>query len=143
MKTLLFLTLLPLTLLAQQNVTLEAQPDEGATAIQVEGEVETPAAEAPRDIDVDVVAQPVQKEYAVQLGDEVVYLPFSTTQLIISFAILLAGVFLRNVVARWLFGFFAKLATRTHWKFDDDVLTALEKPVSWFILALAVYMAVV
>ncbi len=69
--------------------------------------------------------------------------PFTLGQLFLSFGIVLLTLFLRGILARFLFHGLKKLAAKTSWEYDDRFLDALESPVSTFILVTGIYMATV
>jgi MscS family membrane protein len=67
---------------------------------------------------------------------------FTLGELALSFGIILLTLFLRGIVARILFLNLKRLALRTAWKHDDAFLDALERPASFFLLVLGIYLAV-
>ncbi len=69
------------------------------------------------------------------------YLGFTMLELGRSFLILLGTLLLRGVVTRLIFNWLKRLARRTEMTFDEDFLNALEKPVSFFLLVLGVFLA--
>lgn len=70
------------------------------------------------------------------------YFGFTVLELGRSFLILLSTLLLRGVVTRLIFNWLKRLARRTEMTFDEDFLNALEKPVSFFLLILGVFLAV-
>jgi MscS family membrane protein len=69
------------------------------------------------------------------------FLGFAFWDLVQAFLILLATLLLRGLITRILFRSLKRLARRTDFTFDDDFLSALEKPVSFFLLVLGVFLS--
>ena len=69
--------------------------------------------------------------------------PFTLGQLMLSFGVILATLFLRNVVVRFLFRSLNTLAARTRWEYDDRFLEAMERPANTFLLIFGLYLSVV
>ncbi len=66
---------------------------------------------------------------------------FTAGQLTVSFVILLISLIFRNVIAMFIFRRLHLITKRTKFDFDDDLVHALEKPVSWFIFFLGLYVS--
>ncbi|MGE9294166.1 MAG: hypothetical protein ACQKBW_11175, partial [Puniceicoccales bacterium] len=66
---------------------------------------------------------------------------FTTGQLTVSFIVLLFSVIFRNIIAAFIFRRIRALTTKTRVEFDDHIIDALEKPVSWFILCIGIYVS--
>ena len=66
---------------------------------------------------------------------------FTAGQLTVSFVILFISLIFRNVIALFIFRRLHVLTKRTKFDFDDDLVQALEKPVSWFIFFLGLYVS--
>jgi MscS family membrane protein len=69
--------------------------------------------------------------------------PFTLGQLSLSFVIILLTLMLRGVVAKGLFVSLRKLADKTAWKHDDELVGALERPAMSFMLVLGIYLAII
>ncbi|MBC2595557.1 mechanosensitive ion channel family protein [Ruficoccus amylovorans] len=65
----------------------------------------------------------------------------TTGELTVSFVVLLFAVVFRNIIAAFIFRRLRVLTTKTQFDFDDQVIDALEKPVSWFILFIGIYVS--
>jgi MscS family membrane protein len=68
---------------------------------------------------------------------------FTIGNLLSSFIILLVTLVFRNVITKGLFNRLRKFTKSTRFKLDDAVVEALEKPVSYFILAFGVFLSVI
>jgi MscS family membrane protein len=68
-------------------------------------------------------------------------LGFTAGQLTVSFVVLLFAMIFRNLIAAFIFRRLKGFAAKTRFDFDDHLINALEKPASWFILFLGVYVS--
>lgn len=64
------------------------------------------------------------------------------TDLGVSFLIVLIAFVGRHILAKWVFARLHFLAKRTKTDWDDQVLTAMEPPMAWFIFVLGAFLAV-
>lgn len=62
-------------------------------------------------------------------------------QMLSSLGILLVAILLRGVITKILFQRLKELAAKTKMEFDDDILRAMEKPMSLFLLIFGIYLA--
>ncbi len=66
---------------------------------------------------------------------------FTAGDLTVSFVILLCSVIFRNLIAAFIFRRLKGFTAKTRIDFDDHLVNALEKPVSWFILLVGIYIS--
>lgn len=74
--------------------------------------------------------------------DIAVFGDFTIGELGMSFAIILLTFVFRNILTKVFFAGLKSLAARTKAEYDDRLLDAFEKPVSWFILILGIFLAI-
>lgn len=66
---------------------------------------------------------------------------FTAGQLTVSFLIFLIALIFRNIIAAFIFRRLRHLSEKTRLDFDNHVVDAMEKPVSWFIFVLGLYIS--
>ena len=124
-----------------------------AEAVKSEQKPSTPLANAPAKPQADTGKSSSSKKKKEKL--EHIEAPFSLTggfwnmhifgytagELTVSFLVLLFAVIFRNIIAAFIFRRLRHFAGKTRMEFDDHIINALEKPVSWFILFLGIYIS--
>lgn len=68
--------------------------------------------------------------------------PFTAGQLVLSFAVILATLLLRNFLTKIVFHNLKRLALKTKTEYDDRILQGAEKPLSVFILGFGLFLAI-
>jgi len=69
-------------------------------------------------------------------------LGFSIGQLALSFLVLLITMSIRRVLTQFIFRRLHALVTKTKWKYDDQLVGALEKPASALLLIIGIFLAI-
>jgi len=69
-------------------------------------------------------------------------LGFSVGQLALSFLVLLITMSVRRVLTKFIFRRLHALVSKTKWKYDDQLIAALEKPASALLLIIGVFLSI-